>query len=173
LNHQHIDNPQVEAAKTSETTVQQVREAAENGNAEAQCRLGLHFDLGEGVTKDAVEAFRWYRKAAEQGHAMGQRYLATCYENGNGVTQNNREAVKWYRKAAEQGDTKAQCWLGMSYATGDGVARDAVEAYLWVKLAEEQGYEDAAKAMDLIEALLTPEQHREAENRYNEFKTTR
>jgi TPR repeat protein len=153
--------------------IEWLRKSAESGFAEAQCILGLHYDTGQDVIQDAIEAAMWYRKAAEQGSAMAQRYLATCYENGNGVPQNYAEAVKWYRKAAEQEDAAAQCWLGMSYATGDGVSQDAVEAYLWVKFAEAQGYEDAAKAMDLIEALLTPDQHREAENHYNEFKTTR
>jgi len=58
----------------------------------------------------------------------------------------------------------------MCYANGDGVSQDAVEAYLWVKLAEEHGYEAASKALDLVEALLSPEQFVEAERRYLEFK---
>jgi hypothetical protein len=162
-NGQGVTNDYTEAVKW-------YLKAAEQGVAGSQCRLGLHYDLGSGVSKNVREAAKWYHKAAEQGYAMAQRYLGTCYENGNGVSQNYTEATKWYRKAAEQGDAEAQCWLGMNYATGDGVAQDAVEAYLWVKLAEEQGYEGAAKAAAVIEALLSPEEFREAERRYRELR---
>jgi hypothetical protein len=53
------------------------------------------------------------------------------------------------------------------------VSQDAVEAYLWVKLAEKQGYERASKALDLVEALLSPEQFVEAESRHREFRLSK
>ena len=39
------------------------------GVRNAQFRLGVMYDEGQGVTRDATEAVTWYRKAAEQGHA--------------------------------------------------------------------------------------------------------
>ncbi len=42
-------------------------ERAEQGYAVAQAILGSMYYLGNGVTKDDEEAFKWYRKAADQG----------------------------------------------------------------------------------------------------------
>jgi TPR repeat protein len=78
--------------------------AAEQGNANAQCRLGNCYYWGEGVTQDYYKAAEWYRKAAEQGHVSAQNNLGFCYKNGNGVTKDEYEAALWFRKAADQGD---------------------------------------------------------------------
>ncbi|MCD8070178.1 MAG: hypothetical protein LUE08_02175 [Akkermansiaceae bacterium] len=51
------------------------QEAAEQGNAEAQYRLGECYAEGEGVEKDVKEAVRWWRKAADQGHAEARMAL--------------------------------------------------------------------------------------------------
>ena len=48
------------------------RIAAERGNSLAQYRLGTRYFLGEGVTKSAEEAFKWWKRAAEQGHLRAQ-----------------------------------------------------------------------------------------------------
>ena len=73
----------------------------EQGNAKAQNNLGVMYDNGEGVIKDAAEAVKWFRKAAEQGYAYAQNNLGVMYEYGNGVIKDAAEAVKLYRKAAE------------------------------------------------------------------------
>ena len=84
------------------------RKAAEQGDAKAQCMLGVCYDNGQGVSQDYAEAVKWYRKAAEQGDAMAQYNLGVCYYNGQGVSQNYAEAVKWLRKAAAQGHAGAK-----------------------------------------------------------------
>jgi TPR repeat protein len=43
----------------------ELRAKAEKGDAMAQCDLGIRYDKGEGVTKDAAEAVKWFRKAAD------------------------------------------------------------------------------------------------------------
>jgi serine/threonine protein kinase len=48
------------------------RDAAEQGDADAQNYLGRIYAEGRGVVQDHAEAMRWYRKAAEQGHANAQ-----------------------------------------------------------------------------------------------------
>jgi hypothetical protein len=94
---------------------------------------------GEGVTKDAAEAVKWYRKAAEQGDAGAQVFLASRYRYGDGVAKDSAEAAKWYRKAAEQGLDWAQLNLARMYYTGEGVAKDSAEAAKWYMKAAEQG----------------------------------
>jgi TPR repeat protein len=89
-----------------------IREAAEQGDAEAQWELGRRYEHGTGVDQDQTEAVKWYRKAAEQGHVLAQFFLGICYHYGLGVEQDKTEAVKWYRKVAEQGDALAKFYLG-------------------------------------------------------------
>jgi hypothetical protein len=44
------------------------RNAADQGDATAQRRLGLMYSNGEGVPQDNVEAYKWYNLAAAQGN---------------------------------------------------------------------------------------------------------
>ena len=123
--------------------IDQLRQAAEQGDAEAQNKLGFMYAEGEGVPEDNQEAVKWYRKAAEQGHASAQYNLGIMYVKGEGVAEDDREAVKWYRKAAEQGYAKAQYNLGVMYGKGEGVAEDDREAVKWFRKAAEQGLASA------------------------------
>jgi TPR repeat protein len=45
------------------------RQAAVQGDADAQLNLAVRYAQGEGVEKDAVQAVHWRRQAAMQGHA--------------------------------------------------------------------------------------------------------
>ena len=76
---------------------------AKRGNARCQVILGSAYRNGTGVTRDPVEASRWYRKAAEQGSDVGQYELGLLYESGLGVPKDAIQAVGWFRKAADQG----------------------------------------------------------------------
>ena len=67
--------------------VRHYRRAAEQGEAEAQCRLGFCFKHGHGVAQDWTEAVRYYRQAAAQGHAHAQCNLGICFARGRGVAQ--------------------------------------------------------------------------------------
>src|SRR6267378_2279942 len=43
---------------------------AEEGDAQAQNELGFCYENGQGITRDAAEAVKWFRKAAEQGYVF-------------------------------------------------------------------------------------------------------
>ena len=109
------------------------KEAAEQGDADAQYQLGECYYHGEGVERDDSEAVKWYEEAAEQRNADAQYELGDCYYNGKGVKRVYSEAVKWFRKAAEQGNTDAQYKLGECYYYGEGVEEDEIEAEKWMK----------------------------------------
>src|SRR4051812_42648708 len=100
------------------TSFDEMREAADGGDPQAQCYLGVCYQTGQSVQPDPVEAVRWFRKAADQNDAVAQCYLGFCYQAGQGVPQEFGEAAKWYREAAEQGDPAAQYNLGVLYETG-------------------------------------------------------
>jgi TPR repeat protein len=50
--------------------------AATRNVAEAQLRVGLMFERGDGAPQDVIEAYRWLRHAAAQGHAQAINELA-------------------------------------------------------------------------------------------------
>ena len=81
---------------------------AEQGDAFAQARLGVMYDLGDGVPEDDEEAVRWYRLAAEQENAAAQNALGVMYDNGDGVPEDFVYAYMWYNLSAAQGIEVAQ-----------------------------------------------------------------
>ena len=54
------------------TAIQLLRPFADQGNADAQSRLGLLYANGRGVPQDDAAAANWYQKAADQGNADAQ-----------------------------------------------------------------------------------------------------
>ncbi|MBI5251121.1 MAG: SEL1-like repeat protein [Desulfomonile tiedjei] len=121
------------------TARESLRRSAEAGDPRAQFHLGNILVSGTGVTKDYVEAVKWYRKGAEQGYAPAQVNLGTMYSSGQGVAKDHDEAVKLYRKAADEGYAFAQNNLGSAYEHGQGVAKDHDEAVKLYRKAAEQG----------------------------------
>ena len=114
-------------------------EAAEEGNADAQYRLGLMYANGRGVAKDEKTAVLWYAKAAEQGNAPAQYNLGVRYANGQGVAKDENTALLWYGKAALHGDSDAQYALGWMCANGRGMAKDEKAAVGWYTAAADHG----------------------------------
>ncbi len=135
-------------AKFKDASIDAVKAAAEQGDAQAQAELGLRYFFGDkGVYLNYETAASWFSKAAEQGDAKAQMYLGNCYFTGGGVKQDSTQAVYWYRKAAEQGVADAQYLLGLYYHTGEGVKQDTTQAAYWWRKAAEQGDQ---KALDLL-----------------------
>merc|ERR1712185_596475 len=78
--------------------VRMMTEAAEQGDAEAQCHLGVMYLYGHGVPQSGALAVEWYRKAADQGHATAQYTLGLMYAEGNdSLPQDFAEALRWLR----------------------------------------------------------------------------
>ncbi len=67
---------------------------AEQGDAEAQYKLGLCYLEGDGLKKNEKIAAELFRKAMEQGHLDAQRKLAWCHLYGRGVKQNLSYSLK-------------------------------------------------------------------------------
>ena len=83
------------------------RKAAEQGNAQAQWSLCIHYENGLGVELNLPEGVKWHPKAAVQGNAGAQYHLAGHYELGGSVPQDLVEAYAWYSVAAKGGWDKA------------------------------------------------------------------
>lgn len=119
-------------------------EQAQQGEIEAQIKLGDCYYHGKGVQQDYAEAVKWYRKAFEINSDFLadredlrldlQKKLGDCYYSGYGVQQDYSEAIKWYREAGERGDISARLRLGLCYER----LEDYVEAIKWYRNVAEQ-----------------------------------
>ena len=145
--------------------VEKYRRDAERGDASAQFKMALMYDLGQGMLQNYAEAVRWYRKAAEQSFVEAQYNLGCMYDSGEGVPQEYAEAVIWYRKAAERGHANAQKNLGAKYGRGQGVPQSHAEAYVWLSVALMSGNEAAIISRDYAGAKLSPEELSKAQKR--------
>ena len=80
---------------------------AEQGNSDAQFKLGLRYFKGDGVEKDFVQAFNWFTKSAVQGFADAEYFVGICYFSGLGVAMDLKETFEWLKKAVMQGHKEA------------------------------------------------------------------
>ena len=141
--------------------------ATQNGDAKAQYRLGVKYENGIGVTRNPIEALRWFYRSAEQEYPDALYRLGVKHFSGNDVPLNFKAAIRWWRRAAAVGhvgaikrleltssfnDAKqsaraggaaAQYKLGFLYQEGLGVLVDESLAVEWFKLAAEQGHTEA------------------------------
>jgi len=128
--------------------IEQTRIAAEKGDANAQCDLGLYYMYEK--TPDYSQAVNWFFKAANQDNAKAQYNLGCAYESGLGVKQDYLQAVYWFRKSAEQEFAEAQNALGFCYTDGKGVVQDYKQAVYWCSKAANQGLSEAECQMGYL-----------------------
>jgi TPR repeat protein len=127
--------------------------AAAAGDADAQYLLGLAYDLGQGVPRDALAAAKWYGSAAAQDHAPAQNNLALLYARGDGVTQSPQLAAFWFGRAADGGYRPAADNLAYVQPHGEAMrsyamacataASDPASATVWLERAAALGHPEA------------------------------
>ena len=54
-------------------SLEQMRVAAEHGNADAQLEIGILYEFGYNMPKNHVTALAWYLRAAEQGNVLAAK----------------------------------------------------------------------------------------------------
>ena len=109
------------------------------GDTEAQLRLGIAFEFGQGVDKNLDEAIHWYHIAADRGDPVAQTNLAYLIDTGGNGSANPPEAAKWYLRAAVSGFARAEFNLGILYLLGEGVDQSDEEAARWIREAADVG----------------------------------
>ena len=115
-------------ARNEQETVRLIKLAADQGDPDAQYRLGVFYALGlHGLPKDEQEMVRLYQLAADQGHADALYRLGGIYEKGRaGVVKNEEKAAQLYGLAAERGLVEAQLLLGSRYLYPEAAYRKAI-----------------------------------------------
>ena len=61
------------------TALQHWTKLAKEGDPVAQYNVGVMYDEGTGVDRDAAKVVTWWNKAAEKGHLSAQHNLALLY----------------------------------------------------------------------------------------------
>jgi TPR repeat protein len=77
---------------------------ADEGDPDAQTKVGEIYERGLGTAPDYAQAAVWYRRAAEQGYERAQINLGFLYERGLGVQRDPNAALEWYRRASKLPD---------------------------------------------------------------------
>jgi TPR repeat protein len=92
-------------AKNEVEAVKWFRKSAEQGNTDAQAKLGWCYLNGVGIPKDDAEAVRWLRGAADKGNNDAKHNLGKCYLNGAGVPKDHIEAYALFNIAGVQDES--------------------------------------------------------------------
>jgi len=134
-------------AKMSAKEIENIKNSAEKGNAQAQYKLGYCYLHGNGVEQNEKLAAEWYRKSAEQGYSPAQHALGGCYWQGQGVRQSDEEAIRLFKASAAQNNADALNQLGDIYTFGAGVEENVAEAFRCYQRAADLGLDLAKRKM--------------------------
>ena len=98
-------------AQETATSITQLQEKAEAGDAEAQYQLGKAYETGEGVSKYLSTARYWYEKAALQKNIAAQERLKKIYCHDYDNITIDSALEKLLEDAADKQDSEAICAL--------------------------------------------------------------
>ncbi len=147
-----------------EPEIQDLRNRALAGDAEAQWQLGTCYLLGEGVPQSEQTAFRWFLRSAEAEFVDAMAEVGRAYRTGSGTSEDHAQALQWFERALLGGDTTVHSDLGEVLAFGEGVEHDLPRA---IGLLEEgfavHGDEQCAAVLADVFTELTPDPARALE----------
>jgi hypothetical protein len=101
------DFPKANRMDDHHFAVQLYEESAENGDSDAQYKLGLLYLTGNGALQDFAEAAKWLKLAAEQGYGLAQYELGLIYRSGSGMAIDQVQSYVWLNLAAAAGVQQA------------------------------------------------------------------
>lgn len=128
--------------------LEQTRQAARRGDADAANRLGVWYEKGKnGLPADGAKAVEWYRRAAAGGSILAMHNLGDCYLNGTGVPHSPAHAYAWYKQAAEAGGAIGYEDIGKFFENTGFGKPDIATAKTWYAAAARQGRKEAQERL--------------------------
>ena len=118
------------------------RQAADEGNPEAQYALATFYKDGRGVEKNPVEAAKLLGAAALANNIDAEVEYAIALFNGTGVHRDEGTAVALLNRAARQGSPIAQNRLAHLLIEGKAVPQNKIEGFKWHLIAKTSGASD-------------------------------
>ncbi|HUX80615.1 MAG TPA: SEL1-like repeat protein [Alphaproteobacteria bacterium] len=121
----------------------ELKQGAQEGNADAQYELGMLYKKGGVgvVIQEPKKALPLFEKAADAGHIDAQIVLARMLLDldKEGIPQNSEKALKHIKKLIKQDIPQGKCLLAWMYAEGVGVPKNEIESNRLYIAAAEQG----------------------------------
>jgi TPR repeat protein len=128
--------------------------------------LGRAYDLGEGVKADPQLAMGFYKSAALHGNAAAMTSIGTYFYEGRLVPKDDRAARRWFEEATTAYDPDGMFNLAAMMAKGEGGPKDVAMAWVWLKRAATLGHQTAPRAVEVLEARMTPSEKQAAEAKF-------
>ena len=125
--------------KNPEQAVRWYKQAATEGDINAQLFLAAAYLYGLGVKKNTDVASHYYIDAAKSGNSLAQFALAENFLNSR-QSSNNKLGLIWLTRSANNGNPKAQTKLAGIYLTGKLVTKDVNKATELLTQAIAQNY---------------------------------
>ena len=138
---------------------------AEQGNPEAQYKVGEMYETGKGVQKNVATALTWFEKAAAQDHEKAGYKLLYLDIKTNGLNNNSKTQLGILRQESASGNPDAQYYLGKMYATGVGVPKSLNNALTWLNKATFNGVSEAEHEAITVEEQLARNREKTAKKR--------
>ncbi len=146
---------------------------ADQGNAEAQYKVGEMYELGKGVSPDNVKAREWLEKAANQGHRKAAYRVLLLDIKTQGMNAKRGELVNEITKEANAGSPDAQYFLGKMYASGLGKPKDLAQARILLNKAAFNGVPEAEFEAIAVDEEIARSEERLAKLRVEEERKKR
>ena len=136
---------------------EQIRKAADEGNAIALYMMAAYFSKGYGVQPiNEQKAIAYFKKSYEAGYPVAGYDVAASLPDGSPEQDEIRNNAKDnILELANEGDACAQNNLGLMYQNGRGVEQSDEKAVEWFLKAAEQGFARAQNNLGVMYASGT------------------
>jgi TPR repeat protein len=104
------------------------QQCAAQGSAKAMNAIGILYNEGIGVVRDAKEAKAWFTKAGKADYAQGWYNLGMSYKDARGEEQDFAEAFRYFSKAAAMDDEQSVYAKGYMLYKGLGTTQNYAQA---------------------------------------------
>ena len=138
---------------------------AEQGNAEAQYKVGEMYEMGRGVQQDREKAREWYTKAAGQDHKKSTYRLLFLDIQASGMNNARKQQLQALQNEANSGVGDAQYFLGRMFAAGVGVPKSYSNAETWLSKATFNGIPEAENDLIAVQEEIARIEARQAQRK--------
>jgi len=148
-------------AEALPSTLPELVQFANAGNARASFELGERYRQGRGVIKDEQEAFKWYAKAGETKDIEVSFRLGVMFDDWDSVFSTKYLVFRSLEAAALCGHQRSQLKLAaLNLSNTRASSKDAlgfgnvVDAYAWLNICAASGDAASASRRDELEAEI-------------------
>jgi len=143
-------NGKLPEGKNQEKSLEYLRRAADQDDAEACFLISQFYQNGTVVAKDLVASTAWLRIGAGRGHIPSANELGLRLLAGIGIWQSSTEAAEWFLRAANAGMPAARVNLSEMLMYGVGVRRDPIKAMALLESAAKANHAGAQQRLAIL-----------------------